>query len=105
MAAMFTICVSGAALSFAVGGYFMKLSQGLTRLEPSGLVFACFGLGAALQALAMRDEQMTTTYVVVLGLEAVAAYLIGALFLGETTTGAKLGGIALVIGGIMLLKQ
>jgi multidrug transporter EmrE-like cation transporter len=105
MAAMFTICVSGAALSFAVGGYFMKLSQGLTRPGPSGLVFACFGLGAALQAVAMRDEQMTTTYGVVLGLEALAAYLIGAVFLHETTTAAKLGGMALVVGGILLLKR
>jgi len=48
---------------------------------------------------------MTTTYVVVLGLEALAAYLIGALLLDETTTRAKLGGILLVVGGIMLLKR
>jgi multidrug transporter EmrE-like cation transporter len=102
---MFTICVTGAALSFAVGGYFMKLSQGLSRVGPTALVFVCFGLGAALQTLAMRDEQMTVTYVVVLGLEAMAAYLIGALLLHETTTPAKLGGIGLVVAGIMLLKK
>jgi multidrug transporter EmrE-like cation transporter len=68
-------------------------------------VFACFAVGAALQTLAMRDQEMTTTYVVVLGLEAVAAYLIGALLLDEITTDAKLGGIALVVVGIMLLKR
>jgi multidrug transporter EmrE-like cation transporter len=34
-----------------------------------------------------------------------AAYLIGALLLEETTTGFKLGGIALVVGGIVLLKR
>jgi multidrug transporter EmrE-like cation transporter len=105
MAAMFTICVTGAALSFAVGGYFMKLSQGLSRVGPTALVFVCFGLGAALQTLAMRDEQMTVTYVVVLGLEATAAYLIGALLLDEATTPSKLGGIGLVVAGIMLLRK
>jgi len=105
MAAMFTMFVGGAALSFAVGGYFMKLSHGLTRLGPAALVYVCFGLGASLQTLAMRDEQMTVTYVIVLGLEALAAYLVGALLLDETTTPAKLGGIALVVAGIMLLKK
>ena len=103
MAAMFTICVSGAALLFAVGGYFMKLSLGLTRVGPAALIFVCFGVGASLQTLAMRDEQMTVTYVIVLGLEAMAAYLIGALLLDEITTPAKLGGIALVVAGIVLL--
>jgi small multidrug resistance pump len=102
---MFTICVSGAALLFAVGGYFMKLSLGLTRLGPTTLIFVCFGLGAALQTLAMRDEQMTVTYVIVLGLEALAAYLVGALLLDEITTPARLGGIGLIVAGIMLLKK
>jgi multidrug transporter EmrE-like cation transporter len=102
---MFTVCVTGAALSFAIGGYFMKLSHGLSRVGPTALVFACFGLGAALQTLAMREEQMTVTYVIVLGLEAMAAYLVGALLLDETTTPAKLGGIALVVAGILLLKK
>jgi small multidrug resistance pump len=105
MAAMFTMLVCGAALAFAVGGYFMKLSHGLTRVGPAALVYICFGLGASLQTLAMRDEQMTMTYVIVLGLEAVAAYLIGALLLDEITTPAKLGGIALVVAGMVLLKR
>jgi multidrug transporter EmrE-like cation transporter len=105
MAGMFTMFVCGAALSFAVGGYFMKLSHGLSRVGPAALVYICFGLGASLQTLAMRDEQMTVTYVIVLGLEAVAAYLIGALLLDEITTPAKLGGIALVVAGMVLLKK
>ena len=105
MAAMFMLCVSGAALLFAVGGYFMKLSLGLTRAWPTALIFVCFGLGASLQTLAMRDEQMTVTYVIVLGLEALAAYLVGAVLLDETTTPVKLGGMALVVAGIMLLRR
>jgi len=90
---------------FAVGGYFMKLSHGLTRIGPTALIYVCFGVGASLQTLAMRDEQMTVTYVIVLGLEAMAAYLIGSQLLNEATTPAKLGGIALVVAGIMLLRH
>ena len=105
MAAMFTICVTGAALLFAAGGYVMKLSHGLTRVGPTALIYVCFGVGASLQTLAMRDEQMTVTYVVVLGLEAMAAYLIGALLLDEVTTPARLGGMVLIVAGIMLLRR
>ena len=47
---------------------------------------------------------MTTTYVIVLGLEAVAAFLLGVVFLNEGTSLAKLGGIGLIVGGIFLLK-
>ena len=93
-----------AALAFSVGGYFMKLSSGLTRVGPSLLVFALFAIGAACQALAMRNEPMTVTYIVVLGLEAITAYLLGVVFLHEGSSPGKLAGVALVLGGIVLLR-
>lgn len=37
-----------AAFHFSVGGYFMKLSDGLTRGDPSLMVRALFGSGASL---------------------------------------------------------
>jgi multidrug transporter EmrE-like cation transporter len=66
---------------YSAGGYFMKLSQGLTVRVPTAMVFLCFCLGAALQTVAMRDEALTVTYVIVLGLEAVVAYLLGTVLL------------------------
>ena len=101
---MFTMFVVGAALLFALGGYFMKLSRGLTEALPTSLVFVSFCAGAALQTLAMRNETMTVTYVIVLGLEAVAAYLLGTILLQEPTSLMKVGGIALIVAGITLLK-
>ena len=101
---MLTVLMVVAALAFSVGGYFMKLSLGLTRLGPSLLVFALFAIGAACQALAMRNEPMTITYVVVLGLEAVIAYLMGVIFLQEGSSPGKLAGMAMVLGGIVLLR-
>ncbi len=47
---------------------------------------------------------MTTTYVIVLGLEAIAAFILGVLFLNEGSSLLKLGGIGLIIGGILMLK-
>jgi multidrug transporter EmrE-like cation transporter len=101
---MFMVLVVSAALLYSTGGYFMKLSQGLTERVPTVMVFLCFCLGAALQTVAMRDEPMTVTYVIVLGLEAVVAYLLGTVLLQESTSVAKLGGVALIVAGIALLK-
>lgn len=101
---MVTVLVVAAALLYTVGGYCMKLSQGFAVVAPSIGVFACFCAGAALQTLAMRTEPMTVTYVVVLGLEAVVAYLLGAVLLHEPTSAAKLAGVTLVVAGIALLR-
>lgn len=94
----------GAALSFSVGGYYMKLSQGLTVAWASVLVFACFALGATLQTLAMRGSAMTVTYIAVLGLEAITAYALGALLLGEPNSWLKLVGALVVLCGVALLR-
>jgi hypothetical protein len=56
--AMFTALTGLAALSFSIGGYFMKLSAGLTHLRPTVLMFAFFSVGTVLQTVAMRGEEM-----------------------------------------------
>ncbi len=101
---MITLLAVSAALAYTAGGYYMKLSSGLTVLAPTCAVFAWFAVGAALQTLAMRHESMTVTYVVVLGLEAIAAYGVGALLLDEPSSAVKIVGIVLVVTGIALLR-
>ena len=101
---MSTSLIVLAALAFSVGGYCMKLSHGLTRPGPSVMVFVLFGVGAALQAIAMRDQPMAVTYIAVLGLEALTAYALGALFLHEQSSLTKLSGVVLVVAGIVLLR-
>ena len=101
---MFTTLTCLAALAFSIGGYYMKLSAGLTQLRPSVLVFACFVLGAGLQTLAMRGQQMAATYIVVLGLEAITAFSLGVFLLREGTSVTKLPGVGLVLAGIVLLR-
>jgi multidrug transporter EmrE-like cation transporter len=93
-----------AALLFSVGGYFMKQSAGLTRLQPTLLVFTLFGAGAGLQTLAMRGQSMAVTYIVVLGLEAITAFCLGVFFLDESSSPVKLAGVGLVLAGIILLR-
>jgi multidrug transporter EmrE-like cation transporter len=101
---MFLTLTCLAALSFSVGGYYMKLSAGLTQFRPTVLVFALFAIGAGLQTLAMRGQQMTVTYIVVLGLEAIAAFSLGVFFLNEQSSLTKLAGVGLVLAGIVILR-
>ncbi len=93
-----------AALCYASGGVCMKLSQGLSRPLPALALFACFGLGASMQAVALRRADLGTAYVLVLGLEAALAFAAGVLFFHEDVTLPKLLGCALVVAGILLLR-
>jgi multidrug transporter EmrE-like cation transporter len=102
---MFTTLTGLAALSFSIGGYFMKLSAGLTHLRPTVLMFAFFSVGTVLQTVAMRGHQMAITYIVVLGFEAVTALLLSMVLLNETASWSKVGGVALVMAGIVLLRS
>ena len=101
---MFTALTGFAALAFSIGGYFMKLSAGLTNVRPTLLMFAFFSVGAVLQTVAMRGEQMAVTYIVVLGFEAITALILSMVLLNESATLSKLAGVTLVVGGIVLLR-
>jgi multidrug transporter EmrE-like cation transporter len=93
-----------AALMFSAGGYFMKMSNGMTQLVPTVSFMLLFLLGAVMQTFAMERTQLSVTYVMVLGIEAVTAFLLGIFMLGENTTPFKLGGTLLILFGIIALR-
>ena len=100
-----TLLLVVAALSYSVGGYYMKLSEGLTRGVPTALVLTLFGLGALLQTVAMRHGSMSITYIIVLGIEAITAVVLGVFLLGEGFSPVKMAGIVLVFLGIVVLRS
>jgi multidrug transporter EmrE-like cation transporter len=102
---MYLLLLILASLLFATGGLFMKLSLGLTRLTPSLFVFLFFCAGAACQAIAMRRADMGVAYVFVLGLEAVAAFLISVFALNESATVSRVAAVVLIVAGIVLLER
>lgn len=89
---------------YVLGGVLMKWSQGLTQALPTLGLTALFSAGALIQARAMRDEQLGTSYVVVLGLEALLAIAIGNFLFGEQISTRAAAGIALVVVGIVVLR-
>lgn len=93
-----------AAALYVAGGVFMKHSAGLTRWLPALAMVALFGAGALVQAFAMKQEALGSSYVVVLGLEALLAVVAGNFFFAEQVNVRILGGVVLVVGGILLLR-
>jgi multidrug resistance protein EbrB len=93
-----------AAIMYVSGGALMKYSQGLTQALPTLGLTALFSTGALIQARAMRYEELGSSYVAVLGLEALLAITFGALLFGEQLSARAAAGIALVVIGIVLLR-
>jgi small multidrug resistance pump len=104
-ALVFTAMIILAALLFTVGGIFMKLSEGLTKFWPTVLVFALFISGAALQTLAMKREDLAVTYVLVVGLESILAFLFGVVLFSESCTPWRIASVFLIAGGIISLRS
>ncbi len=102
---LYSWMVLAAAISFAFGGVVMKYADGLRNPQPSMVVFILFVLGAALQIVAMRDIELSVTYLVVLGLEAVLSFALGLLVFKESITLLKVVGALIVVLGIIVLRS
>lgn len=64
-----------------------------------------FAIGACFQTLAMQGEQMSVTYIVVLGMEAITALRLSMVLLHEGSSVLKFVGTGLVLLGIVLLRM
>ena len=101
---MYLTMVFIAAFAYTLGGMYMKLSKGLSKLGPSFLVYFCSTIGASLEALAMHHSTLGVTYLFVIGIEFVLAFLLGSLFFQENYSYNSLFGVSLIIAGIILLN-
>jgi small multidrug resistance pump len=98
------LLLSGAILTEVVGTTAMKYSNGFTRLWPSVVTVVAYLLSFALLAQTLKSMAVGTAYAIwsAVGTALIAA--IGIVFLGESTTWTKMLGLALVIGGVVLLN-
>ncbi|MBV8841507.1 MAG: hypothetical protein JO307_01740 [Bryobacterales bacterium] len=99
------VLLIAASLAYTLGGVCMKYSQGLTKGLPSVLLFALFAAGAALQTIAMKNAEMAVTYIFVLGLESVLAFLLGVIVFRESASLERILAVCLVTAGIVLLHR
>ena len=87
-----------------VWAYYMKLSEGFTKLVPTAVTFAAMAVSIGLLGLAMRSLPLGTAYTVWTGIGAVGAFVVGIVVLGEAVTVMRVVAAVLIISGLVLMK-
>jgi quaternary ammonium compound-resistance protein SugE len=87
-----------------VWAYFMKQSDGFTRLTPTIITLVTMIISFSFLALAMRSLPLGTAYAIWTGIGTIGAFAIGIVFLAEPVTLLRLGSAALIICGLVGLK-
>ncbi len=93
-----------AGLLEVVWAYWLKQSEGFTRLWPSVATLAAALGSFVLLSWSMRSLPLGTAYVVWTGIGAVGAFVVGIVFLGETANAARLIAASLIVSGLLLMK-
>ena len=93
-----------AGLFEIVWAYFMKQSDGFTRLWPSVATLAFMAVSFALLSLAMKSLPMGTAYVIWTGIGAVGAFVVGVVLLGESLTLMRVVAALLVVTGLVIFR-
>ncbi len=93
-----------AGLLEIVWAYFMKQSDGFTRLWPSIATLGFMAVSFGLLALAMKSLPMGTAYVVWTGIGAVGAFIVGVVFLHEHLSAMRVIAALLVVSGLVIFR-
>ncbi len=93
-----------AILTEVVGTTMMKVSEGLTRLIPSVLMFAMYAVSFIFMAFALKKLEVSTAYAIWSGLGTALIAAIGIAWFQESFSLTKLLGTGLVIAGVVLLN-
>lgn len=87
-----------------VGTTALKASEGFTRLGPSLIVVAGYGVAFFLLAQVLRTIPLGVTYAIWSGVGVAAITLIGWLVYGQRLDGPAILGIGLIVAGVVVLN-
>lgn len=87
-----------------VWAYFMKVSDGFSKLVPSVLTIVFMIASFALLSYAMKTLPLGTAYTVWTGIGAVGSFAVGIFFLGEPASAMRMLAAVLIISGLVLMK-
>ncbi|WP_326640095.1 SMR family transporter [Streptosporangium sp. NBC_01755] len=99
------LILAGAIIAEIAATTALKLSDGFAHKGWATLVVAGYAAAFILLAQALKLQlEVGTAYAVWAGAGTAAIAAIGVLFLGETISLAKVAGIILIIGGVVVLN-
>ncbi len=87
-----------------VWAYFMKQSQGFTRLAPTAITIVTMIASFGLLSMAMRTLPMGTAYTIWTGIGAVGAFVVGVVVLGEQLSLMRVLAAVLIVSGLVMMK-
>ena len=90
-----------AIITEVVGTAAMKLSHGFTKIMPSTLMLACYGLAFAFLTLAVKKIDVSTGYAIWAGIVTALVATVGMLYFKEPATAIKIASIALIVLGVI----
>ncbi|HRD86178.1 MAG TPA: multidrug efflux SMR transporter [Rubrivivax sp.] len=93
--------LSGAIVLEVAGTTCMRLSEGLTRLTPSVLIFVFYAGSFALNTLVTRTLGLSVVYAVWSGVGTVLTAMIGFWWFKEPATALRLVCIGLIVVGVI----
>ncbi|SFS70885.1 small multidrug resistance pump [Streptomyces harbinensis] len=98
------LMLAGAILFEIAGTTLMKFSDGFTKLWPTLGTLAGYAVAFTLLAQVLKSMDVGVAYAVWAGAGTALIAAVGMVFLGESITAAKVAGVLLVIGGVVLLN-
>lgn len=94
--------VLAVAILFEVGGTTsMRLSEGLSRLTPSVMIFLFYGVSFMLNAMVIRTLGLSVVYAVWSGVGTVLTAAIGYAWFKEPVTSLKIASTVLIVVGVL----
>jgi quaternary ammonium compound-resistance protein SugE len=93
-----------AGLLEVVWAFYMKQSEGFTRVVPAVITLVAMIGSVALLSWSMRTLPLGTAYTVWTGIGAVGAFLVGILVLGEQANPTRILAALLIVSGLVLMK-
>ncbi|MES3028902.1 MAG: multidrug efflux SMR transporter [Pseudomonadota bacterium] len=98
------ILLVSAGLLEIVWAYFMKQSQGFTRLAPTLITLITMIASFGLLSMAMRTLPLGTAYTIWTGIGAVGAFVVGVVVLGEQLSLMRVLAAVLIVSGLVMMK-
>lgn len=93
------------AIVLEIGGTTcLKLSEGLTKLAPSILIFVFYSLSFAAAAFAMKRLDLSFVYAVWAGLGVMIISIVGMTYFKESVSALKIASIVLIALGVIGLN-
>ena len=87
-----------------VWAFYMKQSEGFSKLWPSVITIGAMIVSFALLSISMKTLPLGTAYAIWTGIGAIGAFIVGIWMLGEPASLLRITAAGLIVGGLILMK-